>query len=635
MYRTYADEMKTGNVNAREFGSFVNSLDAGNRGEGTDPILGGTSGAEGTPAYSKLIENKEPQTIPAASAATTLFSKLTSPTALAATDTADTSGYLCNNGKPVPAGQLVCSEEILGIGSKYANLINEYLNNNPLGVSIVAIAQLWQSTIGQIFKFLNNIIGSVFTAIEYPLDKECDAAGLFGGVGKAINPNPYCPARDAVKKASAALVDMVTKWLIPNPFSTNMSGGRTFDMMAAGADVAGNDSAHTTLGGMQLSDQQVASIVNEQEQEQLQDYKSQGLAARLFNTDSDYSPVSKLAMAMPMNLDAAHHSVAGILSSPFGNIGHTISSIFSSRVLAAAVPAGDPFGVTQYGYTDAQIPEDPETYWDQHCADKPAQAFQNDADFNNPATSWLTASTQTLDSNQMPLNTSTNPCLLIMATTGSDGGFYDPGLLTADDLSGNTTVSQGSDSDATASTAGSTIDTANLYNSSVSIACAPGTTDLGIQDGYTGGQLVKIRICSIPNLPSSGEESTPGSAYYINNANGQAVVNSRVSGAVLAMVNAAKSSHVTLTASSSFRTMAHQQALCAANSLCVSGDYSRVAKPGTSNHQMGLAIDFAGLPSSAGPVTGNPIWDWLSANALNFGYKNYPAEAWHWSPTGN
>src|SRR6185437_10171887 len=110
---------------------------------------------------------------------------------------------------------------------------------------------------------------------------------------------------------------------------------------------------------------------------------------------------------------------------------------------------------------------------------------------------------------------------------------------------------------------------------------------------------------------------------------GYAIVICRVSGAVLAMVTAADTSGVKLTAISSFRTMAHQQALCPCDGI-------HVARPGYSNHQMGLAIDFGGgLPSTPGPIAGNQFWDWLSKNAAIFGYKNYPAEAWHWSPTGN
>lgn len=177
------------------------------------------------------------------------------------------------------------------------------------------------------------------------------------------------------------------------------------------------------------------------------------------------------------------------------------------------------------------------------------------------------------------------------------------------------------------STANSSIETSQLYQDSSQVACAAGTKPLGVQQGYTNGQEVDIELCAIPNFPSTGEESNGG--YGITGADGNVVVNSRVSGAVLAMINAAAQDGVKLTAISSFRTMSHQEALCPCDGV-------HVAQPGYSNHQMGLAIDFGGgLPSTPGPVPGNQFWDWLSKNAGSFGYKNYDMEAWHWSPTGN
>src|SRR5213079_3294568 len=92
--------------------------------------------------------------------------------------------------------------------------------------------------------------------------------------------------------------------VVPNPFGTNMSGGRTFDMMAAGSDVSGNDYAHTGLGGRQLNDQQVAETINQQQEQAKQGFDRQSLFARMFSTDSQYSLVSKLALAMPLSRQA-------------------------------------------------------------------------------------------------------------------------------------------------------------------------------------------------------------------------------------------------------------------------------------------------------------------------------------------
>lgn len=57
------------------------------------------------------------------------------------------------------------------------------------------------------------------------------------------------------------------------------------------------------------------------------------------------------------------------------------------------------------------------------------------------------------------------------------------------------------------------------------------------------------------------------------------------------------------------------------------------AKPGSSMHERGLAIDFTYNGRIIGSRSG-PAWDWLSANAANYGLRNLPSEPWHWSTSG-
>lgn len=57
------------------------------------------------------------------------------------------------------------------------------------------------------------------------------------------------------------------------------------------------------------------------------------------------------------------------------------------------------------------------------------------------------------------------------------------------------------------------------------------------------------------------------------------------------------------------------------------------ARPGTSMHERGLAIDFTQggrtlTRSSSG-------YAWMRANAAGYGFYNLPSEAWHWSTNGN
>lgn len=164
----------------------------------------------------------------------------------------------------------------------------------------------------------------------------------------------------------------------------------------------------------------------------------------------------------------------------------------------------------------------------------------------------------------------------------------------------------------------------DVYETSVDIACATGTKDVGIADGYHSGELIKIRLCAIPDFPSGSSESVPGSQFYVEGADGNALVNSRVSGAMLSMTKDAAAAGTNLAAGSSFRTMAHQTALYNAPHS------APVAKPGNSNHQMGLAIDFSKCSSH-----GTACFQWLNANAANYGYQNFPPEPWHWSPNGH
>lgn len=58
------------------------------------------------------------------------------------------------------------------------------------------------------------------------------------------------------------------------------------------------------------------------------------------------------------------------------------------------------------------------------------------------------------------------------------------------------------------------------------------------------------------------------------------------------------------------------------------------ARPGTSMHEQGLAIDFTN--SGGGTIgSGSSAYSWLRSNAANYGLYNLPGEPWHWSVDGN
>ncbi|HVT77776.1 MAG TPA: M15 family metallopeptidase [Acidimicrobiales bacterium] len=58
------------------------------------------------------------------------------------------------------------------------------------------------------------------------------------------------------------------------------------------------------------------------------------------------------------------------------------------------------------------------------------------------------------------------------------------------------------------------------------------------------------------------------------------------------------------------------------------------ARPGTSMHEQGLAVDFS-YNGSVINSHSNPGFQWLRGHASRYGFYNLPSEAWHWSVNGN
>lgn len=189
------------------------------------------------------------------------------------------------------------------------------------------------------------------------------------------------------------------------------------------------------------------------------------------------------------------------------------------------------------------------------------------------------------------------------------------------DLDGET-INDGSNNGnvGTNSTTNTNLSSSQLYQSSVNTVCASGTNDAGTAQGYYNGQEIDIRLCSIPGTTDSGNSGQPIEVNSVMSANFLSLTQ--------AMGQALGSP---VKAASSFRTMAGQQAAYA------SYGSSRAAKPGFSNHQMGLAVDFQLVTGNNGatkPAGSDRVYDWLTANAATYGIAKISTEAWHWQAAG-
>jgi D-alanyl-D-alanine carboxypeptidase len=118
-------------------------------------------------------------------------------------------------------------------------------------------------------------------------------------------------------------------------------------------------------------------------------------------------------------------------------------------------------------------------------------------------------------------------------------------------------------------------------------------------------------------------------------------VHQQIASQVGALVQAARADGFTLTGGG-FRSPQRQIELRRQN--CGSSQYAiyempsgscspPTARPGTSNHELGLAIDFS-CDGALIRSRSTSCFSWMSANAGRFGLRNLPSEPWHWSVDG-
>jgi len=595
-YRTYADEIKTGKVDASMVGSAIETLSPQSGDERSDQ---GGLGAEASPLYSQYLGNSTPTK-------TSLSDSFGLGTAYAES-AAPKADYKCDDGKTLESDKLLCPEETLTYNNSALNAISKISTISSYLPSSV-VAKFWVNTVGKAFDWVGGIVAWPLSVAIAAYDKTCGNVPAMQVAQSAS----YCAMKSGIEKIAPEIISWFTS-LLPSPFTTNMSGARTFNLLAGGANITGNDFAKNSLGAQKISDSEARVIQNTHIAQQKEEFSRGSLLARVLDTDSQYSLVSQVALSMPSDPSSAiNSSFASLMSNPFGKLVAGFGSLAPSLKAHADETIKDPFGVTQYGYPDNDpvFTEDPETYWEENKCDDP----QTLADWRN----------NNMDSDGDM--TKTNGCLLLEAAITSSGALFTDEVLPAGASTESTTENNPTE------TAGAEVDTSLIGKSTSNIACADGTKDLGVATSkYTGtykkesGSL-KIRLCQIQQIGGYGDNKKGVTV------GGGAVVSSFVSGAWQELGKQAKADGSPLSASSSFRL----------NDSCGgTGDGSGCARPGQSLHQLGVAIDFSSTNvfgtsttscSGRGVDRASKTWLWLENNAAKFGFKQYSFESWHWDP---
>ncbi len=144
--------------------------------------------------------------------------------------------------------------------------------------------------------------------------------------------------------------------------------------------------------------------------------------------------------------------------------------------------------------------------------------------------------------------------------------------------------------------------------------------------------VVPVVDVPVPSLPS-----VPGGLTTV----GGITVSNQIAGQLRSMLSAAAAGGISL-GGNGYRDPQQQIELRKQN--CGTSNYAiyemdptrctpETARPGSSKHEVGLAIDFT-YNGQIIRSRSNPGFVWLAANAGSYGFANLPSEPWHWSPGG-
>lgn len=382
--RTPADEIKSGQIDATVLGSLTNSL-----GPNAGKDQGGL-GAEGSPYYNELMGNGKSKNV----------SFFNSNKVYAAG-----SGYLCNDGKPLENGEIICPEEKYTTSQGISNVAGSIsaVINGPLGI-FADSANLWVDSVNKLVDWLLNPIADLLAPITGPLlDKFMSLISGF----------------------TEAFIKWFAEFAFNQPITDSTSGARWFNVIANGADEAGNSFAHYGMGASAVDYATAQSIRTARADERLQEFKSQSLLARVTDTNSPYSVSSKFAMSVSGgSVSSATQSLASSLMNPLGLLSSSFDSLIPSRI-ASAARNESPAGITQYAWdpNDPVFTTDPEQYIKNNDCENPEQVKNWNKTYSRPN-----------PKTNMPELTKANGCLLLNTGISMGGAYFTDELLTAEEL---------------------------------------------------------------------------------------------------------------------------------------------------------------------------------------------------------
>lgn len=496
-------------------------------------------------------------------------------------------------------GQDIPPEGKLGDGE---NFITSFMNQIP-GLDTVCNAA-------------SSIIGTVVTT----------AIDIAGGPASAIV--GQLSSRFIIGPALSALV----RWRAGHPINVNVAGADYGNYANYGARLAANDSM-ISGGGRVMSGSEKVELKQHRIAVEKERMAEKSFAGRMFDIKDSGSLIAKVVDRTPGSVTDSASTMARIsanfmslLTSPL----KLFSTLFGARVSAAT---DYDYGFPEFGFSVGEL-NNPAFQNPYENGDRALDILSGPGggDYISRAEKCLGIKVSADGKEVKSVDKAPNYTNVAKDSSCSDTSdewtsirfyIFDTQIMTSQacfegDAQSCTDTGFTGTADTNEGATGTPTDVGDKRQDTSAMACA--TTGLtGEQVVPVGDGSIKIKLCDYGEVRG---------------------VNASWSNNMSQLLAAAKADGKEL-AGGGFRTAAEQIRLRSVNHCAdiytASPDTCKpkTAIPGTSNHELGLAIDFKDMCYPNGTTCpGNDRYEWLAANASKWKVKQLRAEAWHWSVDG-
>jgi hypothetical protein len=400
--RSANDEIKAGVLSADETGALVSQFD-----DGGQP-------AEQSKVFQAYSNSDSGNVASSSSSLASIFSQKVYAAP------AQTDGYVCSNGQPIPSGQLACSDKTLNkrafkaessldgsLAKDVVNALDVYAACLPPGSEVAGYCigirpkDVVHPALQGINWVVSNTLGTILSGVF-------DVIKVLPGISQLVN---------FVTNETGQLIAAIFQQIFPLPVQLSSPGRDKYDALEAGGELTAsefNKGGYTADGqpyglggGKQLSAQDQAAASQAYLDQQNYDDSHSSVLSRISSIDNPNSLLSRFVAVMPTTWGQLSSSVVAFIGNPFSHMG----SIFHPAYAAAAATDINAFGVPRFGYTanDSVFDADPSIYTPEYCQ----QLQQN----------WEASKTQDPVTG-IDEYSSTDPCLLEQASVEAASSVF-------------------------------------------------------------------------------------------------------------------------------------------------------------------------------------------------------------------